>query len=143
MPVWLSPLLGFLQPVLDKFFPDKTKQAEFAFELQKLAASQAATELDDAFKLAQDQVQVDDDEAKSSNLFVSGWRPAIGWICGCAFGYNFILQPLLSWVSSIVKIPVPPQLDLSEMTPVLLGMLGLGALHSYDRVKGTIPEEGK
>ena len=141
MPIWLAPVFGFLGPLLDRFFPDKTKQAEFTFELQKLAATQAGANFESDLKLALGQTQVNLAEAQSKSLFASGWRPFIGWICGAAFCYNFLIDPLLTWMAAsydpTLKIPAP--LDLSTMLPVLFGMLGLGSMRSYERVKGKVP----
>lgn len=76
-------------------------------------------------------------EAASSNLFIAGWRPAVGWSCAVAFCYAFIIAPLSTWVAVLVGHPMPlPTMDLSQMMPVLLGMLGLGGMRTYEKIKG-------
>lgn len=142
MPVWLAPLLGFIQPILDKFFPDKTQQLEVQAQLQQLAMQQEGQQFDDAVKLALAQIGVNNTEAQSENLFKAGWRPAIGWACVAAFAYDFVMRPLGQWVAQLINphVPIPPNLDLTEMMPVLLGMLGLGTLRTVERVQGAIPK---
>jgi len=111
--------------VADKLIRDfkLPPEAALAFEQAKL---QAQTEINKA-------------EATNASLFVAGWRPYVGWICGSGLAYQFLLQPLLSWASSIWHIPSPPPLDIQTLTTVLFGMLGLGAMHSYDKKQGTTP----
>ena len=82
------------------------------------------------------QIQLNTEEAKNPNLFVSGWLPAIGWICAIGFAYIVLIQPMLSWLSSMVKIPLPPVISPDLFLPVLLGMLGLVGSRTYEKVKG-------
>lgn len=111
----------------------------------KALAKVIELERSDAMKLAlakladqSAQVKVDEEEAKSSSLFVSGWRPAIGWICGIAFGVAYVLEPLVAWGAALDHAHVVlPALDLSTMMPVLLGMLGLGGLRTAEKIKGS------
>jgi len=70
-------------------------------------------------------------------MFVSGWRPAVGWICATGMGFNFICVPLGNFGCALAGVDVSlPALDLSEMMPVLMGMLGLGAMRSFEKTKG-------
>lgn len=142
MPVWLTPLLGFLQPLLDRFFPDKTQQAQLQAQLQQLAMQQEGAQLEADLKSALAQASINQTEATSENLFKSGWRPGLGWACVAAYSYDFVLRPLAQWVALLIN-PKAPQLinlDLTEMMPVLLGMLGLGSMRTYERVNGAIPK---
>lgn len=85
-----------------------------------------------------EQLQVNLAEAQSKSLFVAGWRPFVGWVCGSAFAWCFVVQPLLTFALVAGGHPLQlPALDLSQMMPVLLGMLGLGALRTYEKVQGT------
>jgi hypothetical protein len=87
------------------------------------------------------QLAVNTAEAANESLFVSGWRPFIGWVCGGAFAYSFLIQPFMAFVAWIVfsstgqvmSIDTLPELDLAMMMPVLLGMLGLGGLRTYEK----------
>lgn len=109
--------------VINKIWPDKTEQ-----EKQQLAA---------AVMVVQGQLDINKEEAKSPSLFVSGWRPAIGWICGLACTWNWVGLPiakmgLMLYGKDIALSPA----DITEMMPILLGMLGLGSLRTYEKVQG-------
>ncbi len=86
--------------------------------------------------LSQAQTKVNEIEASSTNLFVSGWRPFVGWICGAGFAYEFLVQPFLTWAASMNGVPPPPPLDLSTLSTLLMGLLGLGGLRSFERYHG-------
>jgi len=75
-------------------------------------------------------------EAKHPDWRVAGWRPATGWICAVGLGYQALLQPLLAWAATLASLPVPPPVDTSLLTTVLLGMLGLGGIRAYEKMKG-------
>lgn len=122
--------------LIDKLIPDKAAAAEAQFKLAQLAQNGELAQLAADTQLAQGQVDINKIEAASTNIFVSGWRPAIGWICGLVFFSNYIGVPLLAWLSPLLDIPPPPRLDIGEILPVLLGMLGLGAQRSYDKKNG-------
>ncbi len=140
----LGPLLGkVIDTIGSKMGVDlssdenKAKKMELELELQKLVAQQDLAV--QAANLA--QIQVNAEEAKNSNMFVSGWRPFIGWICGTALGYHFILQPLIAFTvaSSGGHIELP-MFDMQSLLTVLMGMLGLGAMRSYEKVYGVARE---
>ncbi len=121
-------------PVLDgilRFIPDKNKRAEAQeqFEQQMLAALTG---------LVQGQLEINKQEAKHQSIFVAGWRPGVGWICASALGWNYILQPIISWiaVANGFDLAAAPQLDTAELTTILLGMLGLGGLRTYEKRLG-------
>lgn len=80
------------------------------------------------------QTEVNKEEAKSSSIFIAGWRPAIGWIGAIALLYQFILYPLLLWLP--VKEP-PKPLDYTMLFTLITGMLGIAGLRSFDKLKGT------
>jgi hypothetical protein len=116
--------------LLDKIIPDKDAREKAQFELLK--ASQ-----DQDFQLALGQIQTNTEEAKHSNLFVSGWRPFIGWVCGFGLTYNFLIYPLLLWIISINGATIkPPPLFADNLMELVLGMLGLGTLRSFEKWKG-------
>lgn len=84
--------------------------------------------------IAKKQIDVNIEEAKSSNLFVSGWRPFIGWVCGLAFAWQFLGLPIFLYINAALGSPVTaPVFDITSMMTVLMGMLGLGAMRSYDK----------
>jgi len=109
--------------VIGKLWPDKSAQ-----EQAQLAA---------ALTLVQGQLAINQVEASSSSVFTSGWRPALGWACGAAFAWNWVGLPIASLALTLSGYPIHlSPADMSEMMPVLLGMLGLGGLRTYEKVKG-------
>lgn len=105
---------------------DGAKAAELALQVQNLETS-----------IVNAQIQVNLAEAQHASVFVSGWRPAIGWICGMALFYNYIFMPLFSFVAKWVdpSAPAMPELASGELMTLLLGMLGLGAFRTFEKVK--------
>lgn len=129
----LIPVLGNL---MDKLFPDPTAAAEAKLEVMRLAQSGELAQMNADVQLAQGQMEINKVEAASESLFVSGWRPAIGWICGAAFAFKFIGGPTIFVVSQWTGYPVTlPNFDFTEMSTILLGMLGLGGLRTVEKVK--------
>ena len=110
--------------IIDRFFPNKTEE-----ERAKLAA--ALTELPG-------QLDTHKAEALSNSLIVAGWRPYVGWVCGSGFAIQFVVGPLCQWLSTLFlgKPVIFPPLDLGTMMPLLLGMLGLGGMRSWDKANG-------
>jgi hypothetical protein len=89
----------------------------------------------------QGQLDTNKAEAAGNKLFIAGWRPAVGWVCALAFGFTFVFAPLATWVAALAGHPVTfPTLDISQLMPVLLGMLGLGAMRTYEKVQG-VPDD--
>jgi hypothetical protein len=83
------------------------------------------------------QIAVNQEEAKSGSLFIGGWRPFVGWTCGIALMYHFILQPCILFFATIfgAELPPLPSFDMGSLMTVLMGMLGLGGLRSYEKTK--------
>jgi hypothetical protein len=89
--------------------------------------------------LAKGQLAVNAAEAASGNMFVAGWRPAVGWLCALGLGYEFLLCPLLPWIMTILlgkPVAVLPDLPSETLMTLLFGMLGLGSLRTVEKVKG-------
>ena len=119
----LDKLIGPVAGLLDKFIEDKDQKNALAHEISTMAERHAQ-------ELAKGQLGVNKVEAAHKSLFVAGWRPAIGWICGLALMYSTILAPILG-----IWFTVPP-VDSSLLTTVLMGMLGLGGLRTIEKAKG-------
>jgi hypothetical protein len=127
----LQSLIGPVTGLLDKFIEDKDQKAMLAHELATMADKQANS-------IALAQIEVNKMEAASGSIFKGGWRPFIGWVCGIAFAYHFVLQPLIIFGVSVAGIDVPelPEFDMSTLLTVLGGLLGLGTLRTYEKSKG-------
>ena len=84
------------------------------------------------------QIDLNKQEAAHRTIFVAGWRPFIGWVCGVALLYNFILRDIFAWVIRLhdKTIEPPPELAMEHLMTVLLGMLGLGGMRTYEKLKG-------
>jgi hypothetical protein len=130
----ISGLIGPILEPLINLIPNKNDRAK----AREAAEAQIVTAMTG---LVQGQLEINKVEAQHGSIFVAGWRPAVGWICGIALGWNFIVHPMLLWIAFVVPdIPVDlstaPQLDTGELMTVLLGMLGLGGLRTYEKRVG-------
>jgi hypothetical protein len=127
-------LIAPVTKLLDKFIPDADEKARLAHEIATLAERQA-------HELAKAQIEVNRTEAAHKSLFVAGWRPATGWICASGLAFNYICVPLGNFTLALLQNPILiPSLDLSQMLPVLMGMLGLGAYRTFEKTKGVARE---
>lgn len=116
--------------LLDKIIPDKDARERAQAELLKAAQDQD-------FQKAMGQLEVNKVEAQHASLFVAGWRPAVGWICVVGLAYNFLAYPLLTWLVAATGAEInPPPLLSENLMELVLGMLGLGALRSFEKFKG-------
>tara|TARA_R100001224_G_scaffold102302_1_gene74372 strand:- start:405 stop:806 length:402 start_codon:yes stop_codon:yes gene_type:complete len=127
----LTSLVGPVTGLLDKFIEDKDQKAALAHEIATMGEKHSQEAL-----LA--QLEINKAEAASGSLFKGGWRPFVGWTCGIAFAYHFVLQPLLIFIFAYAGLKTPdlPQFDVGTLLPVLGGMLGIGGLRSYEKTKG-------
>jgi len=127
----LELLVGPIAGLLDKFIPDAGEKARLAHEIATLAEKQA-------HEISLAQIAVNKEEAASGSLFKGGWRPFIGWVCGSAFAYHFVLQPLMIFVIAVygLNLPALPVFDMASLMTVLGGLLGLGGLRTFEKVKG-------
>ena len=127
----ISQLIAPITSLLDKFIEDKDQKARLAHEVATMAQRHAQ-------ELAKGQLDINKAEAQSRNIFVAGWRPFIGWTCGLAMFWHFVGVPItlffVGWFA--VDIPELPQFDMNSLMTVLLGMLGLGGLRTFEKTKG-------
>ena len=134
----LGSLFDFGSKVLERIFPNPADRLAAQTKLAELQQTGELAQLAAETDLAKGQQAINLEEAKSSSLFVSGWRPAVGWTCAAAFAYHFVLQPLLAFLMASMGHPVTlPTFDMGALSTVLMGMLGLGGLRSFDKLKGT------
>lgn len=126
----VSALLDIGSKVIDRVWPDPAQAAAAKLELFKLQQSGELAQI-------AGQMDVNKAEAANPNVFVSGWRPFIGWVCGLGFGVQFVFGPLAEWGSTLYGHPVKfPPMDTGTMMPLLLGMLGLGGLRTAEKIQG-------
>lgn len=124
------PVLGAAAQKLLDLIPDPGARAKAAEEYQKAV-------LDIAAKAEAEQREINRVEAASASLFVAGWRPAIGWVCACALGFQYLLRPLLIWAAGVwwPQLPGLPGID-EALWQLMFGMLGLGGLRSFEKTRG-------
>ena len=124
----LQALIGPVTGLLDKFIPDADEKARLAHEIATMSERHAQ-------ELAKGQLEINKAEAAHKSLFVAGWRPCIGWVCALGRFYNTILSNILGiWVEV-------PEIDTTLLVPVMMGMLGLGAMRSYEKVNKVAREK--
>lgn len=132
----ISIALDIGSKIIDKIWPDPAQKAQAQLELFKLQQSGELAQLTAETDLAKAQATVNAAEAANQNLFVSGWRPFIGWTCGSGLAYQFIFSPLLTWGAALYGHPVvAPTLDMGTLITLLMGMLGLGAMRTTEKLK--------
>jgi len=117
-----------IQPVgdiLDKFVADKDLKIKLSHELEK-----------EIISLNKAQLEVNAVEAKHNNIFVSGWRPFIGWCCGLSLTYHFILEPIIQYILIVNAIQFQtPEFDFSQLSTIVMAMLGMSTLRTYEKTK--------
>ena len=124
----LSSLIEPATKLLDKVIEDKDQKNALAHEIATMAERHAQ-------ELAKGQLDVNKVEAAHKSLFVAGWRPAIGWVCALGLFYNSIVVNILGiWVDV-------PEVDTTLLVPVMMGMLGIGAMRTVEKVKGVSREK--
>jgi len=130
-------IAGLVGKVLDRVFPDPGQKAQIALELEKMRQAGEFKEIDTALQMAQMQTDVNRVEAASPDRFVAGWRPFIGWTCGAALAWHYVLSGFLVWLLALSgQEAVMPTVDLGDLIVILLGMLGLGGLRTTEKIKG-------
>jgi len=125
----LIPVLG---SVLDKIFPDKQAADAAKFKLFELAQAGELKALDADLEAMRSQTDINKIEAAHDNVFVSGWRPAVGWICALALAYQYIGRPLLIGLAGYTDMP---GLD-GTLWELLAGLLGIAGFRTFEKVRG-------
>tara|TARA_R110002126_G_scaffold170167_1_gene319111 strand:+ start:422 stop:856 length:435 start_codon:yes stop_codon:yes gene_type:complete len=141
-PLLLSGLFDLGKGLIDRLWPDPAQKAAAQMELLKMQQSGDLAQLAAETDLAKLQIQTNIEEAKSTNWWVAGWRPAIGWVCGAGLAYAALVEPFARfaakvWFGYTGDFPV---IDTDLTMQILMGMLGLGAMRSVEKVNGA---EGK
>ena len=126
----ISAALDLGNTLITRIFPDPAQAANAKLELIKLQQSG---------ELASMTAQTDINKAEASNpsLFVSGWRPAIGWVCAFALAYQYLLRPLSGTIATLFGVTLPPLPGLDDnLWQLMMGMLGMGGLRTYEKTQG-------
>lgn len=125
----LASLFELGKSIIDRMFPDPAAKAAAELELLKM------TQQGD-LNVILEQLKINAVEAASPSLFVAGWRPFVGWICGIGLFYATILHNILEWASVVRSWPLPPAVDTDTLIYVLGAMLGIGSLRTLEKVRG-------
>ena len=126
----IDSVLGIGKDLIERLIPDPKQKAEALLKLEELKQS------GDLAVIA-GQNDINKIEANNSSTFISGWRPFVGWVCGGALAIQMVLFPVASWVCALAGHPVTmPILDVSLLTTLLVGMLGLGGMRTVEKLNG-------
>jgi len=127
----LTALIGPVTNLVGKFIEDKDAKNKLAHEIATMAEKHAQ-------ELAKGQLEINKAEATHKSIFVAGWRPFIGWTCGIALCWHFVISPVTLFMCAYLDIFIPdlPAFDMGSLMTVLMGMLGLGGLRSFEKYKG-------
>ena len=127
----LQALIGPVASLLDKFIPDADTKNKLAQEIATMAQRHA-------HEANMGNLEINKTEAQHRSLFVAGWRPFLGWGLSFAMIWHFVLVPLITFICAFAGVDIPelPHFDMESLMTVLLGMLGLGGLRSFEKAKG-------
>lgn len=130
-------LLSGVFKVIDKLIPDNEKKSQAQIEILKLTQESESKQLDAAVQLSNNQTEINKIDAASESFYKSGWRSSCGWICAFGLFYNYIFQPIAPAIFLILtnKIVTFPQIDVESIMALLLPLLGLASLRTYEKVK--------
>lgn len=129
----IAALIPVLGPIIDKLVdripdPAAREKAKMEAEATLLAAS---------IEEMRGQVSINIEEAKNANVFVAGWRPAIGWSCALAFAFLYVIGPIVAWVASWYGVTITlPQFNSADLMSLTFGMLGIAGFRTFEKVKG-------
>lgn len=135
-PLFIGPLVDLIKAAVNKIWPDPAQQAEAQLRLATLIQNGDLAALANETSIALAQINVNNTEAQGTG-FKANWRPFIGWVCGSALAWNYIVRPGVVCGMALYGHPVIlPPAEMAELMPVLLGMLGLGGLRTVEKLQG-------
>lgn len=133
------PIIDAIFKVVDKLIPDPQAKAAAQLEILKMQQAGDFKQAEIDLQMAQGQIDTNKIEAASDDPFKSGWRPFIGWVCGLGFATQFIIAPWGTWLAALNgKAVAFPAMDMTQMMPLLFGMLGLGAYRTYEKTQSKV-----
>lgn len=136
-PLFIAPILEIGKGIINRLFPDPTAAAAAQLELLKMQQNGDLAQLAADTDLAKLQIQTNIAEA-AGNWFTAGWRPCIGWVCGAGLAYAALIEPFARFIAKVGFGYVGdfPVIDTNLTMQILMGMLGLGAMRSIEKIKG-------
>lgn len=138
----LSLLIDPIARIVDKLIPDKEAAAKAKIELMKLEQQGQLSELDAIVEMSKAQAGINQQEAAHKSIFVAGWRPWIGWMCGMGIAWVFFIEPIVSYFIAVYQPDVvPPSTNFDYLFELVLAMLGMGGLRTYEKLKGVAREK--
>ena len=135
----LSAIFDLGKSAVERIWPDPIKRAEEMRKLEQMKQDGDMQRLNAHVQLMLGQLKVNEAEAKHKSVFVAGWRPFIGWVGGAAMAYQFVIYPLLLWFIAFAypEVEAPPVLETGALFSIVTGMLGVGAMRSFDKKNNT------
>lgn len=130
----ITALLPVVSEVIDRVIPDKEAAAKAKLEMQK-------SMMDNEHSLRIAQLEINKREAEHSSIWVSGWRPAVGWLGVAGLAWVFLITPILHWLSLNFGWQTPPDVDVTILVNLLMALLGFGGLRTFEKVKGVARED--
>jgi hypothetical protein len=136
-PLFIGPILEIGKGIINRLFPDPAAAAAAQLELLKMQQNGDLAQLAADTDLAKLQIQTNIAEA-AGNWFTAGWRPCIGWVCGAGLAYAALIEPFARFIAKVWFGYVGdfPVIDTNLTMQILMGMLGLGAMRSIEKIKG-------
>lgn len=136
----IDPVTGILKigsQLIDRLWPDPEQRDAAKLKLLEMQQSGDLAVLNAEMQLALGQIEVNKIEAAHPSIWQSGWRPGAGWVCVSGLAMNFVVAPAIVWTNAMFGYTIVlPQADMGEMMPLLIGLLGIGGLRSFDKIRG-------
>lgn len=129
---------AFAKDIRTAITGDEPLTAEQKTQLLAQASALEASVLNADLAAIQGQNAINLEEAKSDNLFKSGWRPAVGWVCVSGLAYTFVVKPILPWIVALFGVTVAPmpEIPMGDLSILLSGLLGLGGFRTFEKIRG-------
>lgn len=135
----LATLIPSVVEIIGKIIPDPQAKAAAQLEVLKLQQAGEFKEIDAELQITLGQLEINKAEAQSNSMWVSGARPSVIWVCSAGLAWAYLIHPLIQWLAFLTAYDVGqgPEVDTASMMPLLTSLLGLGAMRSFDKAKGT------
>lgn len=132
-------IIPAVSAIIDKILPDAAQAADAKLKVLEMAQKGELAALDADMKLALGQMEINKVEA-GTDMYRGGWRPGVGWTCVAGLVYQFLVMPLLPWLVTVSggSVPPLPPIDNDTLMVLLTGMLGLGGMRTFERIKGKL-----